>query len=79
MKIIKDIHFNGRITEEITSLPCVEAIQKDPNGKTIITIKPDTTLGRTTVRIGDHIMQFKTGSWQVFGARAAEQVSRKGT
>lgn len=79
MKIIKDIHFNGRITEEILELPCVKEFGKDRKGKPIIIIDNNLTLGRTIARIGDHIMQFETGMWQVFGACAVEKISKGGT
>ena len=78
MKVILDIHFNGKNINDIYNLPCVMAVTKDAGGKPAAILKSTHTKGRTIARIGDHICQYESGLWQVYGPAASEIINKSG-
>ena len=78
MKVKRDLHFNGKNIEEVFSLPCVISIMKDRKGKPAIVLSKEHTKGRTIARSGDHLVEFESGLWQVYGPAAAEKIVKTG-
>ena len=78
MKVVSDIFFSGKNTDEVYNLPCVLAIMKDRDGKPAAILSKEHTKGRTIARIGDHICQYESGLWQVYGPAASEMINKSG-
>lgn len=78
MKVKNNIHFNGKNVEEVFALQCVISIMKDRKGKPAVVLSRDYTKGRTIAHSGDHIVQFESGLWQVYGPAAAEKIVKTG-
>ena len=83
MKVILDISFDGRNINDIYNLPCVmavtkDAVTKDAGGKPAVILKRTHTKGRTIARLGDHICQYESGLWQVYGSEAADKIIKAG-
>lgn len=78
MKVISDIHFNGKNINDIFKLPCVQAVTEDRNGKPEVLLKREFTKGRLTAHVGDHICQYESGLWQVYGSDAADKINKSG-
>nr|DAT65241.1 MAG TPA: hypothetical protein [Caudoviricetes sp.] len=78
MKVILDIHFNGKNINDIYNLPCVMAVTKDAGGKPAAILKSTHTKGRTIARIGDHIVKYESDLWQVYGPAASEMINKSG-
>lgn len=78
MRVVLDIHFNGKNIEEVFKLSCVEQIKKNDKGSPVLTLYQSSTEGRLTVNVGDHICQYASGKWQVYGSTAAESVNHIG-
>lgn len=78
MKVILDIHFNGKNINDIFKLPCVQSVSKDKNDKPEVVLKREFTNGRLTAHIGDHICQYESGLWQVYGSEVAGVINKKG-
>lgn len=78
MKVVSDIFFSGKNTDEVYNLPCVLAITKDRDGKPAAILSKEHTKGRTIARIGDHICQYESGLWQVYGSEAADKIIKGG-
>lgn len=78
MKVVSDIFFSGKNTDEVYNLPCVLAIMKGRDGKPAATLSKEHTKGRTIARIGDHICQYESGLWQVYGPAASEMINKSG-
>lgn len=78
MKVVLDLFFSGKNVNDIYNLPCVMAIMKDKNGKPAAVLSKEHTKGRTISRIGDHIVKYESGVWQVYGSAAAEMINKSG-
>lgn len=78
MKVILDIHFNGKNINDIFKLPCVKSVTKDKNDKPEVLLKRESTNGRLIAHIGDHICQYESGLWQVYGSEAADKIIKGG-
>lgn len=78
MKVILDISFDGRNINDIYNLPCVMAVTKDAGGNPAVILKKTHTKGRTIARLGDHICQYESGLWQVYGSEAADKIIKGG-
>lgn len=74
MKIIETIKFEGRNLNDIFGKECVSSVDKDCNGKPVIFLKSEYTLGRPALRRGEYLCKFANGMWQVFGAVAYENL-----
>lgn len=78
MKVILDIHFNGKNINDIFKLPCVKSVTKDKNDKPEVLLKREFTNGRLIAHIGDHFVKYESGLWQVYGSDAAEMINKNG-
>lgn len=78
MRVVLDIHFDGKNIDDIFNLPCISGITKDKNNKPVASLYRESTEGRTTLSLGDHICQYASGKWQVYGSDAAESVNHIG-
>lgn len=76
MGIAFKIQFDGRNVENIFKLPCIRSIEKGEQGKVHVTLFPDSTDGRQIAQVGDVLVQYKTGKWQVFGKEAFDRISQ---
>lgn len=76
MRVILDISFDGRNINDIYNLPCVMAVTKDAGGKPAAILKSTHTKGRTIARLGDHICQYESVLWQVYGSEAADKINK---
>ena len=56
----------------------VMSVTKDADGKPAAILGKSHTKGRTIARLGDHICQFESGLWQVFGTEAAGRIEHGG-
>lgn len=74
MGIALKILFDGRNVDDIFRLPCIKSIEKGEKGKAYATLFPHFTEGRQTAQIGDVLVQYKTGKWQVFGKEAFDRI-----
>lgn len=74
MKIRKAVKFNGTDLIYIFSLPCVQSIEKGEKGTPYVHIYPSATQGRLTATIGDVLVEFDNGMWQVFGQAAYDRL-----
>lgn len=77
MKIRKAVKFNGTDLNYIFGLPCVESIEKGEHGTPYVRIYPSATNGRLTATIGDVLVEFDNGTWQVFEQAAYDRLERQ--
>lgn len=73
MNIIQKVSFDGKNINDVFQLPCVKSVEKGENGRPYLSLFPHYTEGRLTVQIGDALVQYETGMWQVFGKAALER------
>ena len=78
MRVVLDILLDGKNMDKIYNLPCVMSVTKDADGKPAAILGKSHTKGRTIARLGDHICQFESGLWQVFGTEAAGRIKHGG-
>ena len=52
-------------------------IKEVQEGRAVI-LKKTHTKGRTIARLGDHICQYESGLWQVYGSEAADKIIKGG-
>ena len=78
MRVVLDIHFDGKNIDDIFNLPCISSIVKDKDNKPIASLYRESTEGRTTLSLGDHICQYESGLWQVYGSEAADKIIKGG-
>lgn len=55
MRVVLDIHFDGKNIDDIFNLPCISGIAKDKDNKPVASLYRESTEGRTTLSLGDHI------------------------
>lgn len=76
MGIAFKIQFDGRNVDSIFKLPCIRSIEKGEQGKVHVKLFPDSTEGREIAQVGDVLVQYKTGKWQVFGKEAFDRINQ---
>lgn len=74
MNIKQTIGFDGRNINDIFSLPCVQKMEKGENGKPYAILYPHHTEGRLVAQVGEILVQYATGKWQVFGKEAYDKI-----
>jgi hypothetical protein len=66
MQLIKRIEFTGKNLNDMFSLPCVKAILKVKENPVLILYNTSVTFrSHTTVEIGDTMLQYDNGDWEV--------------
>lgn len=73
MNIIQKVLFDGKNINDVFQLPCVKSVEKGENGRPYLSLFPHYTEGRLTAQVGDALIQYETGMWQVFGKAALER------
>lgn len=76
MGIAFKIQIDGRNIDNIFKLPCIRSIEKGEQGKVHVKLFSDSTEGREIAQVGDVLVQYKTGKWQVFGKEAFDRINQ---
>lgn len=74
MKVKQSIKIKPNTYEKMFTLPCVTAVVRDEKRKCRFTValSAEHTRGRLRANVGDWLVQYTTGEWQVFGPKAYE-------
>lgn len=79
MRVILDILLDGKNMDKIYNCHVLCRLQRMQMASLPLSLAKAHTKGRTIARLGDHICQFESGLWQVFGTEAAGRIEHGGS